>query len=393
MLEMPPQENPEEHGWHVLKENLDKMGIAVALHPSPMKVDFLCSLIEEDDTTSVRRGFRIAVYLDEGRAHFDHLAEEILLDESKRGFWPSAKEYIKASKALQKVEQGKDRQKAVAALLKLWTSGSEHLVAALNRVYSQLEKTVTEGEPEAQLDAIACLGKFSEAGITSGTAITNVQSVVDRLLQTGDERSTEALRRNALNVGVAIAKSRSRKRIKFIANMLIDKDPETASNGFRLAMHVEDPPDIFAETAVGIISDDSAAKLHDIAQEYLEITELKEQLDMAGDVQFTAAKEVIERVRAGATHLAPILFEIQENMLDLFQDPPGDSDEETTEVQKKSIEIIGRLATVGIATPGFDVQINTSKEGEVKISIRKAVNEASPEMVENVSGLLKGLQK
>lgn len=394
MLKMPPQEKPEEHGWHLLKENLDKMGIAIASHPSPKKIDFLSSLVAEDDTKSVRQGFRIAVYLGNGREHFKHIAAEMLLEESKKEFWPSAKEFIRIAGTLEKLEKGEERQKAVAKLLDQWKSGGEHLVGILNRVYSQMEKAVVEGEPEAQLDAIAALGEFSRAGIDSGAVVANIKSVVDRLLEADDEKSTGLLRKNALNIGLAIAKSRSRKKNKLIANMLIDQDPGTVINGFRLAMHVEDPPDVFSEAAVDIICDDGQQPLHAAAKEFLDIVELKDQLDMAGEIQFTAAANVIERTRAGATYLLPILLEIQENMADIFHDPPGESDEERKAAQKKAIEVIGRLATVGIATPGFDISIETAKDGEVNISVAyKAVQEAPPEMVEKVSGLLGHLQR
>lgn len=70
-LEMEPCDNSEEHGWTALRENIAIAGIDVARSRSEKKVDFLRSMISDDDRQVVAEAFQSAVYLDKIPADFE----------------------------------------------------------------------------------------------------------------------------------------------------------------------------------------------------------------------------------------------------------------------------------------------------------------------------------
>lgn len=65
MLEMPPTENPEEHGWGLLQKNLGAYAADIASNPSPKKEEFFTASLSNPDHEVARAAFFGAARLEQ----------------------------------------------------------------------------------------------------------------------------------------------------------------------------------------------------------------------------------------------------------------------------------------------------------------------------------------
>ncbi len=120
----------------------------------------------------------------------------------------------------------------------------------------------------------------------------------------------------------------SPENIKTLRKMLSDKNPQQVRNGVAAAVYLDNIPPDFIQCAREILSDDGREELRDVAGDFIQIIQLKNQLDRADDSQFAAALMLIGFYDSGRSYLRPMLYDVAEEMEDVGQEPAGEKEEE-----------------------------------------------------------------
>jgi hypothetical protein len=400
LLDMPDAETAENHGWCLLEDSLDIMGLAVASCESPRKIDFIKSLVERDKAETVTIGFQMAALLEEGREVFDSIANEMLVDKDKKKFWAAAKEFRIVHRLIPKLEEGGDAQiQAIGSFVPLLASGKEYLLPHLDKVQEKMNLLLIGGNLDEQLHALFVLGQLSMIGIGEMRSEDEIKTFVDNRLEEDDDESYAVLRDNVSKVGLVVAKSPLEGKIGFISRML-SEDVETARKGLEVALYLEELPDELSWEISAIGEDESKKELHNAVKEFFETIKLKQELEMADERQFKAAHTAIDLYSQGRSYLAPLLLEISMSMADIFANPGGETPEQDAKQKQEAVNVIVHLAMVGVRTPVLDKDGKAVGTFNVKFQAPKASKGAVKEALKadvkvagQVGELLQGLAK
>ncbi len=127
MLEMPETTDFKEHGWNLLRENLDsRLAVAIASCQSPARVDFLTSMMVDPDAKVVLSAMEGAIYLRPLPPEFLDMAAEAAGRSGELNC--KARFFIAAAQARPLLEAAGDVQyMAASTLVELYMRGMRHI--------------------------------------------------------------------------------------------------------------------------------------------------------------------------------------------------------------------------------------------------------------------------
>ncbi len=164
MLEMPETTDFKEHGWHLLRKNLDTpLAISIASCASPARIDFLTSMMLDSDTKVVVSAMEGAAYLYPIPPEFLDMAAEAAGRSGELNC--KARFFIAAAQARPLLEAAGDTQfMAALTLTELYLRGMRHLGPLLQDVVFP-EMRDQHDDPAGGTDAARDENRNKAAGV------------------------------------------------------------------------------------------------------------------------------------------------------------------------------------------------------------------------------------
>ncbi len=302
LLEMPDSGDMTEHGWYLLRGNIDALGSSIARSPSPKKEDFFRSMLMDGDISVVKSALKAAICLERTPPDYYGIAGEL---SQINGLESLAQNFTMIGRFKEQLAgAGDDRLNAAKHLAVFYADGAKNLG-------DLLEKTAREMADEAL---------HSNAGS---------QDHLKRL----DALVTLA------SAGIA---SYSYDELKGLLSPLLNTRASVATF-FNLTQNL---------MAFGQRQDlkNAAAEL-----ESARVNACFSDLSYADDRQFDAAMELVLLYSTGRMYLVQngMIPHVAQDMVEILLEPSGENAEQKAEQVAKAQKVLDYMRSVGI-----DVQIN-----------------------------------
>jgi len=195
LLEMEPTKNPEEHGWHLLKQHLDGQGTAIAVNPSEKRYGFFTEALQSPDPEITRNAFLAAIHLEN--------PSEDLLSKMARPIKAAIAIYSDSRNTEPEAAEAADTfiRTAFAQLVSLRYSSSPHLQPVIDNLVSFTSKVVLNVSHKNDITS-GCTEKSAEiiAFLTASGALPRPSPIFGGGILTEDARAIEKARTILLNM-------------------------------------------------------------------------------------------------------------------------------------------------------------------------------------------------
>lgn len=297
LLEMPGVPDTDEHGWPLLRKDLNELGIAIAGNPSLKTEAFFRSMLFDGDKDVVKAALKGALYFNRIPEEFFDIAGDLA---KVKGLESAAQDFIAAGhlKMLLEVE-GENRMMALRQLAFKYSRGMEHLAPMLDQAGREIAALAlfpgtTEENRLRQLDALVYL---ASAGIMPYDGET-----LKRLLT-----------------------------------------PLLGSQGAAGAFY----------NLTGIIlmkSEDAGLHMAVTQMESDRVNACIASLECADGKQFDASMELVRLLATGRDYLQKngIIAHVMNEMVDVVSNPGGASEAEQDEQRHRAVGVLHELGKLGI---------------------------------------------
>jgi hypothetical protein len=292
MLDHPPAENFEEHGWSILRSQIAQIGMEIAENPSPKKIDFFIRMFEDADPEVVKYALWSAIYLKDipqrlieaaravPKTH-DELVRikdlEVVFpgsrNESHDELRREARDFLQIAELANLLDK-ESRYSVALQLALLCQEGKYHLSPLLKHTGDRL--AIELGHPEGETDeekGIQQKGAQMVLSVLGQMNIdVNIQPAIDGLLEREGETGQDILKENFRDVSAIVAKSESPHRDAFLKEMAMDGEMDIALHAFAAALNVPSLHEEFSVLAYEILDDENKAPLEGHMHEFLHTT-------------------------------------------------------------------------------------------------------------------------
>jgi hypothetical protein len=386
-----------------LRRYIMSIGKAVAMSKSEHRDAFIVNMIKDDDTQNIRSGLEMALFVREvSKALHEAVLQRYESTESEE-LTVFCKTYLHVSMLKEQLEMADDNKfKAGMKLVGMYSEGALYLHETLEDVSREMADLFRDTEnferasPKEQIQLLLLMRQMEAVGISKPIAqdklfgvVDNPQNrligVVDNLLDTNDDEGKEILREFIMGTGDALALSRSENRDAFIISMIKDDDIQSIRFGLEVALRVPDAPESLHEVVRELHESTESDDVKSATKTYLHVMTLKKQLEMADDIQFRAAMELVNMYARGGAYLHRTLEDVGREMADLFNE--SNDTEDGQQQKQEATKVIIALAHVGVQTPGFKVNITVSPSAEIPAEVQEAEPQAVADVLDLVSSL------
>lgn len=336
LLEMPQLDDFEAHGWSLLRGNIDRLGISIALNPSPKNVDFFERMMRDDDPHIVKVAFAASSSLDEIPGILTQRATEIIQENSKyTSIAPTASTFI----------QGIDR---------IW-----------DEVVGDEEPDEVPAEPKdssnGHLGTIAIFERYIK-GLSSLIDVhDDTQAVMDPDTSKNDviDAPTKEPQQDKGEIGI------DPEIIAKMWDMLNSEDPKVLKKLFNIYLTSKKfPDDLDLANAVTEKAREVVQKneLCFAAFDFLQVVQFKKDLEKDGETQERALEELCNQYLSGKTYLMPLIGKHYTKMAKLV----FEGDKKQKQQARKAVR---KLAEKNLIKTRFYVTVQ--KEGNKTVKSRK----------------------
>jgi len=315
LLDMEPTENTEEHGWHLLAQHLGAAGPAIARCDSDKKTAFLAIMLVQSDRDVVKEALAAIFHLDAVPQEMMARVAELRRNDAMKA---PAEAFLEAFHWRQAYIEGTETFVAAHKLIAL-SADARYVVPFLRIV----------GVDALKLALEAC-----------------------------EDESKDGIRKGEMPIGVLA---------DLAVRGLYPYGSESLEKMLSSIVDLSPAANIFYLWTGSIISDKSAPEqLRRTALEMQQVRlgALEEKIHDGSDMDvLNAGYELLDLYARGNKFLEPQLVKVGAEMLDMFLDPTGATDEEKIGKKKLAIDMLVRMGMAGIKVPGFELKIEKN-EGE-----------------------------
>ncbi|MCI0504038.1 hypothetical protein L0Y65_04975 [Candidatus Micrarchaeota archaeon] len=297
LLEMPDCGEFGEHGWSLLRDNLDALGISIAATGSPKAVPFFRSMLMDGDKSVVNAALKGALYLEPVPAEFFDMAGDIAKIPGLEG---PASDFIAAGHFKMILEpESENGLMAMRQLAYMHFGGMEHLAPMLATVGREI---------------------MHSALASNGDEAKRIKKI-------------EAL----LHLGAAGIMPYDGEKLARLLSPLVDS-PGAAGTLYNLTGII-----IMKSADAGLVQ---AAKRIETERMNARVAEI----DCADTRQFDAALELVRLLATGRSYLleSGIIGRVMNEMVDVAYRPGGPSEAEKAAQRRGAVGVMRELAKFGM---------------------------------------------
>lgn len=180
LLSRESPDNPEESGWPILKRNLPKIALAIALCQSERKEDFFTSMLLDHDPLVLKSALAGSLYLPRIPPELFDIARSISKMGSGLDFESFA--FIEGARFKDMLDYFDERQfEGARGLLSLYAQGARHLSPILANLALEMTEIIREPPGSTEVERMEYVRKAAEVLITmSGLSIPGVRIDIHR---------------------------------------------------------------------------------------------------------------------------------------------------------------------------------------------------------------------